>query len=148
MFIKRLFGSSSLDFLLPGLPGKPLICIIFEDCHPDCCEVVPHWVLTCIPLIVRDAEHLFTCLLKIWIFLQRNIYLGLLPVFWLGCFFLVIEMFELFFMFWNLHSIYHIVGKNFLPFCKLSFSIFIYKYPKVITTWALSFWRSLVQFQL
>ena len=95
-FIKRLFGSSSLDFLFPGLPGKPLICTLFEDGRPDCCEVVPRWVLTCIPLIVRDAEHLFTCLLKIWIFLQRNIYLGLLPVFWLGCFFLVIEMFELF----------------------------------------------------
>ena len=44
-------------------------------------------VLTWLYLIIRDAEHLFVCFLAICL-LCRNVYLGLLPIFWLGfCFF-------------------------------------------------------------
>ena len=50
-------------------------------------------VLTCFSLILSDLEHPFVwssvCLL--W----RNVYLGLLPILWLGCFFTV-ELYTLF----------------------------------------------------
>ena len=44
-------------------------------------------VLICISLIISDVEHLFICLLPSICLLWRNICLGLLPTFWLGCLF-------------------------------------------------------------
>ena len=57
-------------------------------------------VLMCISLIISDAEN-FSCacwpsLCLLW----RNVYLGLLPIFWLGCFFIA-ELYELFVYFGN-----------------------------------------------
>ena len=42
-------------------------------------------VLICIYLIIRDIEHFsYTCWPYVWL-LWRNFYLGLLPIFQLGC---------------------------------------------------------------
>ena len=37
--------------------------------------------------MINDGEHSFMCLLEICISSRRNVYLGLLPIFGLGCFF-------------------------------------------------------------
>ena len=44
-------------------------------------------VLICISLIISNVEHLFLCLLASVCLLWRNVCLGLLPFFWLGCLF-------------------------------------------------------------
>ena len=44
-------------------------------------------VLRCVFLIKSDVEHLFMCLLAIVCLHWRNVCLGLLPTFWLGCLF-------------------------------------------------------------
>ena len=42
-------------------------------------------VLICISLIISDVEHIFICLWSSVCLLWRNVYLDLLPIFWLGC---------------------------------------------------------------
>ena len=52
-------------------------------------------VLICISLMINDVERSFVCLWAICICSWRNVYLGLLPIFGLGCLFFDIELHEL-----------------------------------------------------
>jgi len=60
-----------------SVQGFPFFCILtstfvipclFNNCHSNSSEVISHCVLTCIPLLFSDIEHLFIYLLAIWIY--------------------------------------------------------------------------------
>ena len=56
--------------------------------------------------------------------LWRSVYLGLLPIFGLGCFFIVVvELHELFIYFGNKSFVHWFICKYFLPFWGLSFCL-------------------------
>ena len=42
-------------------------------------------LITCVSLIISDVEHLFFAFWPSVCLLSKNVYLGLLPIFWLGC---------------------------------------------------------------
>ena len=52
-------------------------------------------LLICISLMISGVAHSFMCQLASCIFLWRNVYLGLLPIFVLGCSYFDIELHEL-----------------------------------------------------
>ena len=60
-----------------SVQGFPFFCILtstfvipclFNNCHSNSSEVISHCVLTFIPLLFSDIEHLFIYLLAIWIY--------------------------------------------------------------------------------
>ena len=70
-------------------------------------------VLTCISLIVSNVEHLFMCLLAIFMSPLENVYLGL-PIFFIGLFFWYLAEWAAY-MFWRLILCQLFCCKCFLP---------------------------------
>ena len=99
--IERSRGSSIFSFLrrfhivsmvaVPVcIPTTPIpafvICRLLNDGYPDLVKLHLTVILIYISLIISSVEHLYMRLLIICMSLWRNVYLGLLTIFWLGCF--------------------------------------------------------------
>ena len=82
-------------------------------------------VLICLSLIIGSVEHRFMYLLAICMSSWRNVRLGLLLIFWLGCCFFVMDFYVLFVYFERLTLVSPIICKYFLPIHGLSFN-FVY----------------------
>ena len=109
--IALLFTSSSAFVLYRLLNGD----------HSDSYEVVSFgsfisWIIYCVSI--------FSCVYWPSVFLLwRNVCLGLLPIFWLGCLFCCWVV-KAVYVFWKLSTVGCIVCKYFLPFHRLSFLLF------------------------
>ena len=64
MYKGSLFSTSSPTFI---------ICKLFDDSHSDRCEVISYGVLVCISVVISDVEHLFMCLLAIFVTFVKNV---------------------------------------------------------------------------
>ena len=109
--ISILFSIEAVPTYIPtnNVGGLPFLDVfssfcffgrVFTDGRPDWCELVPQFWLAFLQLLTMLS--FFSCAWWSFIFLLwRNVYLGLLPTFWWGCSFFVIELYELFIYFGN-----------------------------------------------
>ena len=70
----------------------PQHCFVdfFDDDHSYQCEVIPHYSLICISLIVSDAKHLFMCLLLIcmsFLAIKAYVFRSCVHFNWVLCFY-------------------------------------------------------------
>ena len=72
-----------------------VICCLFDDSHPDRCEMILHCCFDLHFLIVSDVEHLSICLLTTCMSSLEKSLFGLCPFFKLGSF-VVVELHEFF----------------------------------------------------
>jgi len=63
---------------VPFSPHPPAFIVyrLFDDGHPDQCEVISHRSFDCISLIMSDVGHLFMCLLAVCVSSKNS---GLMP---------------------------------------------------------------------
>ena len=93
----------------------------FNNGHSDPVRGYLIVVLICISLIKSTFEHLFMCLLAICL-LWRNVCLGLLPSFWLGCLFFWYWAVWATYIFWSLTLCQLLHWQLFSPILKVLFS--------------------------
>ena len=60
---------------------------LFNDGHPDLYEIIPHCSFYCLSLIIINIDYLFIHFGPSVCLLWRNVCLGLVLYFWLGCLF-------------------------------------------------------------
>ena len=93
-----LFSVVSTPIYVPpnSIGGFPFLHIFtnicyflsFDKSHSDGCEVISHCGFYCVCLMISDVEHLFIHLLAICVSSLNNVHSYLLPIFWLGSFFI------------------------------------------------------------
>ena len=103
---------------------KCIISVLCDDCHLKRCEELSLWFWFAFPEWLATLST-FSCACSSSVgLLWKNVYLGLLPTLYLGCFvffFFYIELNELCTC-WVLTPLGHIICKYFLPLSRLSFS--------------------------
>ena len=119
------------------------VCGHFDDGHFDQCEVISHCVLICIPLIISDVEHIFIYVLAICMTSLEKCVLG--PAInyfdWFVCLFFVIELNELFVLFWR---VIHCCSHHLIIFSPILWVVFSF----VMVSFAVKNLLSLTRFHL
>ena len=99
------------------------VCRIFEDGHSDQCEIIAHCGFDMQFSIRGEVEHLFRCLLAIYMSHWRNVCLGLLPTFdWVVPFYLVLSCMSCLYIL-EINSVSFFFCYYFIPFWGLSFHL-------------------------
>ena len=114
--------TNSVEGFLFSTPSPAFgICRLFNDGHSDQCEMVLHCSFDLHFSSSEQCWASFSCVFWLSTCLWRNVYLGLLPIFQLGCLGFVWSVC----MFWSLSSVGSIICKYCLLVHRLPFH-FVY----------------------
>ena len=86
-----------------------MLFVDFNDGHSGPCKVYLIIVLICISLIISDVEHLFMCLLAIFLSSLEKYLLKSPAYFLLDCLIFVVELYELFVYFGD-YGLHHFLN--------------------------------------